>query len=113
VFCVDFFLILSTSFRSAAVARRKGHSGLGFGLLHAGVVFAAEISGLATGLLVGFKVDPFMDKNSATGPILMGAAGGLGFGVLLMFLVVGLLPTTADAPRPRPRRTLGSPSPDS
>ena len=96
MFCVDFFLILSTSFRSAAVARRKGHSGLLFGVLHALVTFSAELSGILAGLLVGFKVDPDMDKNSATGPILMGAAGGLVFGLLLMFLVVGLLPATAD-----------------
>lgn len=92
MFCFDLILVIVTSLRTATSAHRKGQSGLLFGIIHAGVVMASEGAGVMTGLLIGFKNDPFLDKQTAMKPMLFGAGGGLAFGIILMMIVAGLLP---------------------
>lgn len=73
------------------------------------VVIASEGAGVLTGLLIGFKNDPFLDKQSAMKPMLFGAGGGLAFGIILMLIVVGLLPAgTSSEQRNRRFRPLES-----
>lgn len=90
--CFDLILVIFTASRTATAAHRKGWSGLLFGFVHAMVVIASEGAGVMTGLLIGFKNDPFLDKQSAMKPMLFGAGGGLAFGIILMMIVAGLLP---------------------
>lgn len=93
MFCFDLILVIVTTLRTAITAHRKGWSGLLFGFVHAVVVFAAEGAGVMTGLLIGFQNDPFLNKETAMKPMLIGAGGGLAFGIILMLIVVGLLPS--------------------
>ena len=96
MFCFDLILVIFTALRTATTAHRKGWSGLLFGFIHAVVVIASEGAGVMTGLLIGFKDDPFLDKQTAMKPMLFGAGGGLAFGIILMMIVVGLLPAGAS-----------------
>jgi hypothetical protein len=92
VFCFDLIIVIFSALRTATTAHRKGWSGLLFGIVHAMVVMASEGAGVMTGLFIGFKNDPFLDKQTAMKPMLFGAGGGLAFGIILMLIVIGLLP---------------------
>jgi CDP-diglyceride synthetase len=92
VFCVDPFIIIASCLGCSALARKKGHSGLLFAILNAVVVIGAELTGALAGLLVGMKLDPFLNKDTAIKPLIGGAIGGLVFGILLMFIVISLVP---------------------